>query len=176
MRLGVAICKIRPAVWSWINVLPQMKNKIRFCFWQYEWSESCSVMFDSLWSHGLYIHGIFQSRILEWVAIPVSKGSSQCRDWTQVSHIAGGFTSWATRESLAVKSIHKVYVLVFVYVYTWSFIYFLQCAEAQASPQWSASQAWEDERDQPHPGRISLDGESFRVNQELWAQRPGLDH
>ena len=39
-------------------------------------------------------------RILEWVAMPSSRGSSQPRDWTQVSHIAGGFfTDWATREA-----------------------------------------------------------------------------
>ena len=35
------------------------------------------------------VHGIFQARILEWVAIPFSRGSSQPRDRTQVSHIAG---------------------------------------------------------------------------------------
>ena len=35
--------------------------------------------------------GIFQARILEWVAVPSSRGSSQPRDRTQVSHIAGGF-------------------------------------------------------------------------------------
>ena len=33
--------------------------------------------------------GIVQARILEWVAIPSSRGSSQPRDQTQVSHIAG---------------------------------------------------------------------------------------
>ena len=43
------------------------------------------------------VHGILQVRILEWVAFPFSRGSSQPRDQTQVSHIAGGFfTSWAT--------------------------------------------------------------------------------
>ena len=43
------------------------------------------------------VHGILQARLLEWVAYPFSRGSSQLRDWTQVSHIAGGFfTSWAT--------------------------------------------------------------------------------
>ena len=48
------------------------------------------------------VHGILQARILEWVAIPFSSGSSQPRDWTQVSHIAGGFfTIWATREALS---------------------------------------------------------------------------
>ena len=43
------------------------------------------------------VHGILQPRILEWVAFPFSKGSSQPRDWTQVSCIAGRFfTSWGT--------------------------------------------------------------------------------
>ena len=43
---------------------------------------------------------ILQARILEWVTMPSSRGSSQPRDWTQVSRIAGGFfTVWATREA-----------------------------------------------------------------------------
>ena len=43
---------------------------------------------------------IFQARMLEWVVIPFSRGSSQLKDQTQVSHIAGRlFTIWATRES-----------------------------------------------------------------------------
>ena len=37
------------------------------------------------------VHGILQARILQWVAFPFSRGSSQPRDPTQVSHIAGGF-------------------------------------------------------------------------------------
>ena len=46
------------------------------------------------------VHGILQARILKWVAFPFSKGSSQPRDQTQVSCIAGRFfTSWATREA-----------------------------------------------------------------------------
>ena len=36
------------------------------------------------------VHGILQARILEWVAFPFSRGSSQPRDGTQVSRIAGG--------------------------------------------------------------------------------------
>ena len=36
-------------------------------------------------------HGILQARILEWVAFPFSKGSSQPRDQTQVSRIVGRF-------------------------------------------------------------------------------------
>ena len=42
-------------------------------------------MSDSLWPHGLYSHGILQARILEWVAIPFSRGSSQTRDQTRSS-------------------------------------------------------------------------------------------
>ena len=42
------------------------------------------------------VHGILQARILEWVAFPFSRGSSQPRDRTQVYYIAGRFfTSWA---------------------------------------------------------------------------------
>ena len=45
------------------------------------------------------VHGILQARILEWVAVSFSRGSSQPRDRTQASLIADGFfTNWATRE------------------------------------------------------------------------------
>ena len=45
--------------------------------------------------------GTVQARILEWVAMPSSRGSSQPRDQTQVSGTAGRFcTIWATREAL----------------------------------------------------------------------------
>ena len=40
---------------------------------------------------GSSVHGILQAKMLEWVAIPSSRGSSQPRDQTQVSRIAGGF-------------------------------------------------------------------------------------
>ena len=44
------------------------------------------------------VHGIFQARVLKWVAISFSRGSSQPRDWTWVSCIAGRHcTVWATR-------------------------------------------------------------------------------
>ena len=60
-------------------------------------SESHSVVSNSL---RYTVRGILQARILEWVAFPFSRGSSQPRDQTQVSHIAGGFfTSWASREA-----------------------------------------------------------------------------
>ena len=57
----------------------------------------CNPMDCSL--PGSSVHGILQARILEWVAISFSRGSSQPRDWTQVSHTAGRrFNLWATRE------------------------------------------------------------------------------
>ena len=46
------------------------------------------------------VHGILQARTLEQVAFPFSRGSSQPRNWTWVSCIAGGFfTNWATSEA-----------------------------------------------------------------------------
>ena len=60
-------------------------------------AQSCPTLCDPVDDR---VHGILQARILEWVAFPFSRGSSQPRDRTQVSHIAGGFfTSWATREA-----------------------------------------------------------------------------
>ena len=54
---------------------------------------------------GSSVHGILQARILEWVAISFSRGSSQPRDQTQVSHIAGRhFNLCATREALKYKN------------------------------------------------------------------------
>ena len=49
---------------------------------------------------GSSLHGILQARILEWVAIPFSRGSSQTRDQIQVSCVRGRFfTCCATREA-----------------------------------------------------------------------------
>ena len=51
---------------------------------------ACSVVSDSLWPHhcslpGSSVHGVFQVRTLEWVAISSSRGSSLPWDWTHVS-------------------------------------------------------------------------------------------
>ena len=59
--------------------------------------QSCPTLCDPM---DYTAHGILQARILEWVAFPFSRESSQPRDRTQVSHNAGGlFTSWATKEA-----------------------------------------------------------------------------
>ena len=58
----------------------------------------CDLMKRNLPSSS--VHGILQARILGWVAIPFSSGSSQPRDRTQVSHMAGrSFAIWATKLS-----------------------------------------------------------------------------
>ena len=50
---------------------------------------------------GSSVHRIPQARILEWVVIPFSRGSSRPRDWTRVSCITDSFfIVWATRETL----------------------------------------------------------------------------
>ena len=50
---------------------------------------------------GSSVCGILQERILEWVAIPFSRGPSWPRNWTRVSCIAGRFfTTWATKPSI----------------------------------------------------------------------------
>ena len=60
-------------------------------------TQLCLTHWDSM---DCTVNGILQARILEWVAIPFSRGSFQPKDWNQVSHIAGRFfTSWATREA-----------------------------------------------------------------------------
>ena len=62
--------------------------------------KSLSHVWLSVTPWTIQVGGILQARILEWVAFPFSKGSSQPRDRIQVSHIGGGFlTSWATREA-----------------------------------------------------------------------------
>ena len=60
-------------------------------------TQSCPILCDPMdWT----LHRILQARILKWVTFPFSRGSSQPRDQTQVSRIAGRFfTTWATREA-----------------------------------------------------------------------------
>ena len=54
-------------------------------------SKSYSIVSDSLQPCGVYSPWILQAKILEWGAFPFSRGTSQPRNPTQVSHIAGQF-------------------------------------------------------------------------------------
>ena len=61
-----------------------------------EWvkvTQSCPTLCDPM---DYTVFRTLQARILDWATSPFSRGSSQPRDWTQVSYVAGGFfTSWA---------------------------------------------------------------------------------
>ena len=64
---------------------------------------------------GSSVHGILQARILEWVVIPFSRGSSQTRGWTQVFCIAGRFfTVWATKEALPSSAYLRLLIFLLV--------------------------------------------------------------
>ena len=71
-------------------------------------TQSCLTLCDPM---DYTVHGILQARILEWVAFSFYMGSSQLRDWTQVSHIAGEFfTSWATREDCVIMYVYSILI------------------------------------------------------------------
>ena len=63
----------------WRNIIWKVKVKV---------AQLCPTLCDPI---DYTVHGILQARILEWVALPISSGSSQSRNRTQVSDIAGGF-------------------------------------------------------------------------------------
>ena len=89
-----------------------------------KWSEGaqscptlCNPMVCSLQRSS--IHGIFQARTLEWVAIYFSKGSSQPRDRTRVSGIVGRrFTIWGTTE-IHLRNLLKYRLLCFTWKEVW---------------------------------------------------------
>ena len=71
---------------------------------------------------GSSIHRILQARTLEWVAISLSRGASQPRDQTQVSHIAGRrFTLWAINSDQFLNPVCRPLQLVFFKVKVKSF-------------------------------------------------------
>ena len=85
------------------------------CAWK--WKVKVTQLCPSLYNPKDYtVHGILQARILEWVAFPFSRGSSQPRNQTRVSCIAGGFfTSWATKCLLPIH-IMKPWHLMWLYL------------------------------------------------------------
>ena len=107
----MSVCLLGTSVpWQWVELpdVPMIPSNSELppwkCFSVCEYV-SRSVMSNSLWTQdygppGSSVRGIFQARILEWVAISFSRRSSQNRDQTQVSHIAGRFFAfWATKEA-----------------------------------------------------------------------------
>ena len=77
---------------GWIKVMIISKWKVRVSV-----TQSCPTLCDPMncSPSGFSVHRILQARILKWVAIPFSQGSSWPRDWTWVSYTAGRFfTLW----------------------------------------------------------------------------------
>ena len=79
---------------------------------------------------GSFVHGVFQARILQWVAISSSRGSSHPRNETQVSSVAGRlFTDWATCEALGPGNVlHRI--LHFFFRSRWAL---LRCCSPRAA-------------------------------------------
>ena len=82
-------------VW-WEQVATHFAKEIPFWKKESEVAQSCPTLCDPMDCSlpGSSVHGIFQARILEWIAIPSSRGSSQPKDWTWVSRIAGRCNVW----------------------------------------------------------------------------------
>ena len=94
LRICLQMQGIQPSSLVW-ELRPHMKVKVLV-------AQSCGTLRPHRLSpvKASSIRGISQARILEWVAIPFSRGSSPLRDRMWVSHIAGRlFTFWATREA-----------------------------------------------------------------------------
>ena len=68
------------------NVVFQLEMENRFV--KVKVVQLCPTLGDPM---DYTVHGILHARILEWVAFPFSRGSTQPRDQFQVSHIAGRF-------------------------------------------------------------------------------------
>ena len=80
------------------EVLKMILDNIKILYNVKKWKWSRSVMSTLCYPMdcsppGSSIHGIVQARVLEWVAISFSRGSSRPRDQTQVSRIVGRPTS-----------------------------------------------------------------------------------
>ena len=81
---------LRARIVEWLSSPFSGKVKVKV-------TQSCPTLCDP-------IDCILQARILQWLAFPSSRGSSQPRDQTQASHIESGFfTSWATREAVNIS-------------------------------------------------------------------------
>ena len=90
-------CKLIQPLWK--TVCRALKKLGIKALWKKEVAQSCPTLCDSMDCSlsGSSVHGIFQARVLEWIAISFSRGFFQPRNWTRVSRIAGRCcTVWAT--------------------------------------------------------------------------------
>ena len=115
----------------WISWNPVGMDKICWYFyilrWKCEFAQSCPTLWDPMDCSlpGCTVRGIFQARVLEWVAISFSRGFSWLRDRTWVSNrtwvsciVGRCYTLYATREALRwkIKTNHfRIYDAVNIY-------------------------------------------------------------
>ena len=114
-------------------------------------TQSCLTLCDPVDCSppGSSVHGILQARVLEWVAIFFSRGYSQARDQTQLSHTAGRlFNHWATREALAMQKNNYI---------------FIPCPE---DPRWASKMLAYSERCQIHDLWRRF---NFRTRDQAWS-------
>ena len=96
-QIALLVCKAVGGKEVCLQYNPKGKSKKEDCWGEAKDTRLCPILCDPMDCSppGSSVHGILQTRILEWAAIPFSRGSSQPRDRTQVST----FTVWATREA-----------------------------------------------------------------------------
>ena len=103
------------------DIKTQLGAKLLANFWPTKSISEVLQLCPTLWDPmdcsppGSSVHGIFQTRVLEWGAISFSRGSSWLRDWTQVSRTAGQLsTVWDTESVRGSK-----WLLLFKYIFSW---------------------------------------------------------
>ena len=91
ISLSTKVCLVKAMVFPSSNVWMWELDYKESCEWVNEVAQSCPTLCDPMDCSlpGSSVHGVFQARILEWVAISFSRRPSQPRDWTQVSCIVG---------------------------------------------------------------------------------------
>ena len=85
---GLCIWNNRLQIKWFLSNKVMIKNKCIYSFVKVKVTQSCPTLCDPM---DYTVHGILQARILEWVAFPFSRDSSQPRNQIQASHIAGRF-------------------------------------------------------------------------------------
>ena len=100
-EIGVGIYT---TMYNWWELIAQRGELCSaLCGDLHEVAQSCLTLCDPMGCSlpGSSVHGIFQARVLEWVAISFSRGSSQPKGQTRVSRTTGRrLTVWASREAL----------------------------------------------------------------------------
>ena len=103
--LNYPACSLLPV--SNLTTRQEVKVKVKV-------AQSCPTLCDPM---DYTVHGILRARVLEWVAFPFSRRSSQCRDRTRVSFIAGRFFTNRTIRERGGANYFVSYVLFCCYSY-----------------------------------------------------------